>query len=371
MATLAIISLISTATGLLLPRAFELPAVAPLHMILALGIMPLILGAMTYFIPVLTRTSAPEPMVLLSPIGALIAGLIVTLSLSLTYRLYPVAAGIALLAIGRLLWWSQQRAKATLGRPHPGLLWYQLALIALIIGLLTITLAAFWPEQWLPLKRLHLHLNILGFIGLTALGTLRVLLPTAGGFPDPQAGPWLMKEWRWLVAGTLLIATGAAWSAGSAVIGLMLWLISLARLIQGLLKAHQGKLWQWHGAVTSLVIALIGLILCLISGVFHGYGLLPASQAGETFVIAFLLPLVTGALTHLLPLWLQQKHPEKQQPLRERLGYLSGIRGLAFLIAGILTLASQPLAFLIAITALCQFLIQLGRPIREAAGNNG
>jgi len=332
-------------------------------MILALGIMPLILGAMAYFIPVLTRTSAPEPLVLLSPIGALIGGLLVTISLSFSYKLYPVAAGIALLAIGRLLWWSQQRAKATLGRPHPGLLWYQLALATLIFGLLMITLAAFWPEQWLPLKRLHLHINVLGFVGLTALGTLRVLLPTVGGFPDPQAGLWLMKEWRWLVAGTLLVAAGAAWSATLAEIGLLLWLISLVRLIQGLLKAHQGKLWQWHGAAISLVLAVVGLILCLVSGALHGHGLLPAAQAGEAFVMAFLLPLITGAATHLLPLWLLQTEPEKQQQLKARLGYLSAVRGLAFLIAGVLTLASQPLAFLIAIIALCQFLIQLARPV--------
>ncbi len=362
LAALVIISLVSVIAGLSLP---DLPAAALLHIILALGIMPLILAAMAYFIPVLTRTGKPEPLVLLSPIGALIAGLLATLSLSLSYPLYPVAAAIALLAVGGLLWWSQQRAKATLGRPHPGLLWYQLALTALILGLLLIILAALWPEQWLPLKRLHLHLNLLGFIGLAALGTLRVLLPTAGGFSDPQAGVWLMGEWRWLVAGTLLIAAGAAWSAVLADIGLLLWLISLARLVRGLLSAHQGRLWQWHGAAVSLIIAVAGLALCLTGGALHGHGLLPASQAGEAFVIAFLLPLVTGAATHLLPLWLLQSQPERQQRLRARLGYLGAVRGLAFLAAGGLTLASQPLAFWLAIAALCQFLIQLARPLGD------
>ncbi len=360
LATLVIISLISAIAGLSLPN---LPAAARLHIILALGIMPLILAAMSYFIPVLTRTNKPEPRVLLLPIGALVAGLLATLSLSLSYTLYPVAAAIALLAVGGLLWWSQQRAKATLGRPHPGLLWYQLALGALILGLLLITLAALWPEQWLPLKRLHLHINILGFIGLTALGTLRVLLPTAGGFPDPQAGVWLMREWRWLVAGTLLIAAGAAWSAMLADIGLLLWLISLARLIQGLLKAHQGRLWQWHGAAASLMVALAGLLLCLIGGALHGHGVLPGSQASEAFIIAFLLPLVTGASTHLLPLWRLPSQPEQQKQLRQRVGYLSTVRGLAFLAAGLLTLLSQPWAFWLAIAALCQFLIQLARPL--------
>ncbi len=358
--TLVIIALISAAAGLSLP---EIPAAARLHIILALGIMPLILAAMAYFIPVLTRTGKPEPQVLFLPVGALAAGLLATLSLSLNYSLYPAAIVIALPAVGGLLWWSRQRAKATLGRPHPGLLWYQLALGALVLGLLIIALAALWPAQWLPLRRLHLHLNTLGFVGLAALGTLRVLLPTAAGFPDPQAGVWLMREWRWLVAGTLLVAVGAAWSAILADIGLLLWLIALARLLQGLLRAHQGRLWQWHGAAVSLVMAVAGLALCLVGGALHGHGLLPGSQAGEAFVVAFLLPLVTGAATHLLPLWRLPTRPEQQQRLRERLGHLGALRGLAFLTAGLLTLLSQPVAFWIAAAALLQFLIQLGRPL--------
>lgn len=360
MAGLAITALLSFLLGLLLPEFLELPPAAPLHMILALGIMPLILGAMTYFIPVLTRTGTPAAHTFLPPLAALIAGTLVALSLSLTYRLYPLAAALALSAIGGLLLWAQQRARATLGHPHPGLLWYQLALAALALGLAAITLAAFWPEQWLPLKRLHLHINTLGFVGLTALGTLRVLLPTVAGFPDPQAGPWLMQEWRWLVIGTLLIAVGTAWLPLLAEIGLLLWLIPLARLAHSLLLLHRKKIWHWHGAATPLATAVIGLLLCLVAGALHGHGLLPASQANQAFVMAFLLPLVTGAATHLLPLWLWQKEPqEKQQALRDRIGRLSGIRSIAFLLAGMLALMAQPWALLLSIAALLHFLFQL------------
>ena len=159
---------------------------------------------------------------------------------------------------------------------------------------------------------------------------------------------------------TLLIAVGTAWLPLLAEIGLLLWLIPLARLAHSLLLLHRKKIWHWHGAATPLATAVIGLLLCLVAGALHGHGLLPASQANQAFVMAFLLPLVTGAATHLLPLWLWQKEPqEKQQALRDRIGRLSGIRSIAFLLAGMLALMAQPWALLLSIAALLHFLFQL------------
>lgn len=358
MVALVATALLSGLLGLVLPQLFTLYPPATLHLVLALGIMPLILGAMTYFIPVLTRTGSPETRDLIPPLVGLAAGLLIALSLFLLYRLYPIAAVVGLIAVGWISWWAWKRAKSTLGRPHPGLLWYQLALGALALGLLAIIIAAFWPEQWLALKRLHLHLNILGFVGLTALGTLRVLLPTVGGFADPKTGPWLMQGWRWLVAGTLLIAVGAAWLPLLSVLGLLLWLIPLAQLFADLF-AHRKSLVAWHGAAPSLVAALLGLLLCLLAGGLHGLTDFAPRPTTDAFILAFLLPLVTGAATHLLPLWLYSSSPERQAPFRNQLGHLSGLRGLLFLTAGVLTLMGQPWAFLLGLSALVHFLFQL------------
>ncbi|MCW8904939.1 hypothetical protein, partial [Sedimenticola sp.] len=59
---LLLTTLAGFASGLLLPQVLPLRPSAPLHLIFALGIMPLIMGAMTYFVPVLTRTRAAEPL---------------------------------------------------------------------------------------------------------------------------------------------------------------------------------------------------------------------------------------------------------------------------------------------------------------------
>jgi hypothetical protein len=51
--------------------------------------------------------------------------------------------------------------------------------VAIFAGLL-------WPAGYGALRLVHLHLNTLGFIGLTAIGTLHVLMPTVLGKPDPR-----------------------------------------------------------------------------------------------------------------------------------------------------------------------------------------
>src|SRR3989344_2765577 len=69
-----------------------------IHLLMALGIMPLIMGAMIYFTPVLTRSRAPEGFILLVPVIALIAGVLVTVSLMWRRELLPIAASTGLLS---------------------------------------------------------------------------------------------------------------------------------------------------------------------------------------------------------------------------------------------------------------------------------
>lgn len=354
------IALLALLLGIALPHRYIWPASFPLHLVFALGIMPLILGAMTWFTPVLTRTGTPRGSALAPPALAMLAGLILLFSLLFDFRIYLLAALLALLATSMLSWWMQQRARQTLGAPHPGLLWYRLAVGALAAGLVAIALGAFWPEQWIALKRLHLHLNTLGFIGLTALGTLRVLLPTAGGFTDTRAVPWLQNSWRWLGAGTLLTAVGSAWSPALATIGLLFWLPPLLQLFQHPIRLHCHRICTLHGAAPALAGAVIGLLLSLLGGALHGLGLLAAQQTTLCFIMAFLLPLVTGAATQLLPLWvIPAQESGRQQWMRQRLGRFGALRALSFITAGVLTQAGMNGAWLIAALGLVHFLAMI------------
>jgi hypothetical protein len=86
----------------------SLSRAALVHLVLAVGIMPLIMGAMSYFTPVLTRSRSPERTVLLVPVPAMAAGAVAFASLTADVRFRPVAAALAMLACGALflwIWW--------------------------------------------------------------------------------------------------------------------------------------------------------------------------------------------------------------------------------------------------------------------------
>ena len=357
---LVLTALASFAGAFALPLLQPLPPAVHIHLALAMGVMPLILGAMTHFVPVLTRSGAPSSGVQTLPLLALAAGVLAFSSFAASTQIYYFAALLALAAAGLFAGWIVRRGKLALGAPHPCLHWYLAALACLLLALAAVAAMALWPEQRLALKRLHLHLNTLGFIGLTAIATLQVLLPTAAGKPDPQAASRLRQDLKWALGGTLLVAAGSAWWPPLAWLGAALWLPPLARLIGAWLKLYGGKIWRRHGAAPALAAALAGFAAALLFGLLHGAGRLNTTDTAHAFILGFLLPLVTGAVSQLLPVWLQ---PGPQTAwhgqLRQRLQWGGGLRGLLFFCGGLLLALGWRAGLLLAGAALAMFLLQL------------
>ena len=341
---------------------------ATLHLFLAVGAMPLIFGAMGYFIPVLTRTRAARAGVLSVPILGLAGGALAVASFSLPGMAWGRYAGafLAAMAAGTLLVWSGRRRAGMLGRPHPGLAWYDAALACLLCALLAILASAIWPQQWTALRRLHLHLNTLGFVGLTALSTLSVLLPTVTGRPDPNVGTRLRHDLPWAVAGALLVALGAAWFGPLAWLGGALWSIPLLRLGASWLRLYRAEIFALHGAAPLLAAALAGLALSLLAGA--AAVALPALAPTSAFVAGFLLPLVSGAASQLLPVWLR---PGVQGPwhasLRNNLGRYGGARAALFCMSGILAGAGLEWGVLLGGATLAWFVLQAVGALLHAA----
>ena len=337
---------------------------AVLHLIFALGAMPLIFGAMTHFIPVLTRSRGAPPWLAAIPLAALAAGALVVASLvdPRFAGARHAAAGLGLVATTALFVWSRGRRRSMLGQAHPGLAWYDAALVCLALALAAILAGAIWPQQWGALRRLHLHLNTIGFIGMTALGTLAVMLPTATGKPDPEAGPWLRADLPLALGGTLLTAIGAAWAAPIAWLGALLWGAVLLHVGRRWARRYRADILSLHGAAPPLGAAWAGLTLSLGLGVAAAVPALAAFDAQPlfAFVAGFLLPLVSGAASQLLPVWLR---PGQQGPwhadLRRRLGRYGGARAALFLVGG--TAAGIGLAWglVLAAAVLILFLLQV------------
>lgn len=342
---------------------------AALHLVLAVGAMPLIFGAMSHFIPVLTRTRGAPSALASVPFLALAGGALAVGAFSVEGLFWGRYAGALLAgaAAAALLVWSGRRRAGMLGRPHPGLAWYQAALACLLLALLAILAAAIWPQQAIPLRRLHLHLNTLGFIGLTALGTLAVLQPTVAGRPDPQSGPRLQRDLPWAIAGTFLVALGAAWSEPLAWIGAALWAVAPVRLGASWLRLYRAEILAPHGAAPLLAAALGGLLLSAVFGALATFDAFRATDPAFVFVAGFLLPLVSGAATQLLPAWLR---PGGQGAwhvdLRARLGRYGGSRAVLYCGGGVAAGMGFDEGLMLAAATLVWFLLQAGVALARA-----
>ncbi|MEF8728374.1 MAG: hypothetical protein V5B34_09205 [Accumulibacter sp.] len=332
----ALATFVAALVLLLLGQA-SLPAVA--HLLLAAGIMPLIFGAITHFIPVLTRSGAAPRSLLLAPILLQLAGGVSFLGFvgEAPPPALTAAASSTLLPAAALAGWMNQRARRALGTPHPCWQWYLAAVSLLGVALLLVPAMACWPQARNTLRLLHLHLNVLGFVGLTALGTLHVLLPTVLNTADPTASQRLRRQLPVAVGAVLLIAVGAALSLPLALTGTLLLSVVVLSLGRAIL------IWQgWRrllddGAAAPLAGALAGFLLLLGLGVGHAVGALDGRDSILAFIVGFLLPLVTGALTHLLPVWLLRgKRTARRDRLHTTLRHGGTQRALLFLTAGAL-----------------------------------
>ncbi len=338
------------------------------HLAFAVGIVPLIFAAMSHFVPVLTRTGDPGRLIARLPGVAQLAGLVAVAAMQglAPYWLLHVAAAVDLVLAAILLNWIAARARAALGSPHPGWRWYGAALGCLMMALLAVLLIPALPLYWKPLRIFHLHLNTLGLVGLAALGTLPVLLPTALGKPDPEAASWLRRR-LWLVAGgALVIATGAAVIWPFAAPGAALLLVAALGLIGQWGRRFGFKAMLADGVAASLLAAVAGLLVTLAAGVAHGAGLLPGRPTLLAWGAGFLLPLVTGALSQLLPVW---RWPGPALParhiMRQKLAASGGLRAALFL-AGALALLGgfAPAAGLLVASALLLFIAGLLQAVR-------
>ena len=362
-----LVALLALAGALALPAIAELAPAARVHLAYALGIMPLILAAFGYFVPVLTRSGGASGPALLIPWFALLAGLLAFAQFAapdaVPHALVASALGALAAACGSAAW-MHARGRRALGPPHACLYWYVVAALCLALAACATLAMQLWPAQYAALRLLHLHLNTLGFVGLAAIGTLQVLMPTVAGRPDPEVANRLRRDLAPAAAGTVLIAAGAAWQAALAWIGLALWLIPVARMTAAWWRLHRAAILSWHGAAPPLAGALAGLVVLLATGLLRPLLGGAMTNAAFAFIVIFLLPLVTGAAGALLPVLLR---PGVQTPwhagFRAATGRYAGARALLFLLGGTAVALGREEGVLVSLLALVLFVAQISRAL--------
>lgn len=361
MPTLAATALAALIAALLLSRTGM--AALHVHLALAVGMLPLMFGAMLYFSPVLTRSGEAGRLVSRLPWLAMLGGLTVVGAFAVPGWMEPGRLAAAALGLGAaltLLGWMGGRSRMALGPAHPCLRWYQAALGCFALAMLAVPAMSLWPEHYLALKHFHLHLNVLGLIGLTAVGTLHVLMPTATGQPDGRTATRLRSGLVPALGGTLLVAAGAAWLSELAWLGVALWLVPLFRLLAAWGQGNRQRIVVWQGVPPSLAAAGVGFFLALLLGPLHGVGWIAAQDAAHGFIAGFLLPLVTGALSQLLPLWLRPGTQSAwHENVRAALGKWGGLRGGLFAVGGLLVTLGWWGGWFVVAAGMALFLAQL------------
>ena len=366
--TFILVALLALAATLALPAFVEIGPAARAHFTFAIGVMPLILAAFDYFVPVLTRSGASPGMVRALPWLALASGGLALIQFVApgAVPMAPEAAALgALTAAGASAGWMYVRGARAVGPPHPCLDWYIAAALCLAVGTAAITAMPLWPEEYAALKRLHLHLNTLGFVGLAAISTLQVLMPTVAGRPDASVADRLHRDLVPAVAGVALIAAGAAWLAPLAWVGLALWLLPMMRLIAAWWQLYRADIFAWHGPAPALAGALAGMLILLAAGLLAPLFGSAMINSAFGFIAAFLLPLVTGAAGALLPVLLR---PGVQTPwhagFRETAGRYAGARALLFLLGGTAVALGRDEGIMLSLLALVLFVAQISRALR-------
>lgn len=346
-------TLIALLAGQALPKAFAVAPAFWAHIALALGVMTLITAAMQHFVPVLCRSRGAGRWMARLPLLMLAAGALAVAAFGgwVDYMVVGLAALMALGGVVAMMVWMADKGRQALGRPHPGLNWYVAAMACLGLALIAAVLIPFLPEWHVELRAFHLHLNLYGFVGLTAVGTLQVLMPTAAGQADPQAGQRLRQDLMWAVAGALGIAIGQAVLPLLTWLGVLLWVWVIAHMVWAWWRLHRSRILSLHGAEPVLLAATLGFVAALA-------GLLQAdSQLGPltVFLPAFLMPLVTGAAGVLAPVWLHPAKAATHQTGRQALNRWGSVRALLFLSAAMLPLLGYKCSGMPALTALFWF----------------
>ena len=145
----------------------------------------------------------------------------------------------------------------------------------------------------------------------------------------------------------------------AAYVGLVLLLLPVAILGTAWVVRFPRDMLRVHGAAPSLALALAGLLVLLFLSALHAQRRLEGGDAVFGFLLAFLLPLVSGAASQLLPVWLK---PGLQtgwhRAARAKLGRFAVLRGLTFVAAGWLVAMGWTAGVWLAAAGLAAFMAQ-------------
>ena len=278
----------------------------PLHSFLAGTVLLVISGASQMFtitwsstVPPSSTQVATQRWLLVAGVGAVLVG--VTVEVALLVWFGGAAVVVALVLLGSMIYSSVR--KSLLRRFDLSARFY---LIAFAAGTVGITLGAMMGagvvSGSLPTGRLvHVHLNLVGFVGLTIIGTIPALLPTTA-YSRSVSGREAVIAWWAALFGVGVIPVGL-WAPELVGAGTITIALAGALILGGILR----RLWdRGRHKLTFLQITvgtmwLIGWSLVDGARLMIGETMTHFSGWTGAVVLAGVGQVLAGSLAYLVP----------------------------------------------------------------------
>lgn len=311
---LGVVLLIGMIAGVPMPPQLRLVHV---HGALVGGVAQMIFGALLAFLPALLMTGRDRPESHPWLYAAVNGGAVAMVAGFGANRQGIVAAGgaLVLLAALALLGEGFRQVRSSLVSPPLNLWFYGMALVALVFGLglgLAMALRQLTPDLYAVGRLAHIHLNLLGFVTLTIIGTMHNFYPTI--LQSPLYSPKLAR-WTFFLfpAGVLLLAAG--FISGHLLVQIGAGAVILAAV--ALYGYNVVRTWSQAGrpgriASDHFLLATFYLTLAVVAGIlvsvnylweptYVPFGKLHLVAYTHLALVGFILQTIFGALSHLLP----------------------------------------------------------------------
>ncbi|WP_232376608.1 multicopper oxidase domain-containing protein [Amycolatopsis aidingensis] len=334
-------------------RELGLPVWLPLHAFLLGSLTNAIVVWSMHFVVALCRVPSPSPRRMGFGLGALNVSVLLVL-LGVGTGVHWVAgtgaAGITVLATVHAIHLLRLRRHALTGGYGYLVGYYAAAAVALAIGgTLGGALTAGGMGLYARLLPAHAHLNLFGWLGLSVLGTLFTLWPTALRTRMPADSMRLARRvLPLLLAGLAAMTAGFVLaSAWTVLAGLVAYAIaagvSLAPFELAMLRQRPRRPAPWMLAAASFWFVAAVLIE---AGLLLGAGKpdAPAMVVGDllpVLVVGFGAQILTGALTQLLPVVLG-RGPAEHKRVAAVLGRAWQVRVIGGNVAAVLVAVDLP-----------------------------
>ncbi len=251
-------------------------------------------------------------MIIVSILNIGIVGILFSVSHDIQWMVFA-SASLIICVIGFYLRGIGSLVKKSLNKRFKGVIaFYQFAALFVIVGIVLGALDAPKSDSdlWQPRVTLaHLHANLLGWVGLTIIGTLVTLWPTVLRTQmDPEAIRKAQFGLKFLAVGTLGVIIGAlisqSWlatlSIGFYLLGLVITLAPAALLLRRRVPDRSSAWMMLTGALGLVALLIADGVTFLI--LHSPEKILSAIETHLILVFTlWLLPILLGALTHLLP----------------------------------------------------------------------